>query len=312
MRLNTLPGYYWFKRKLFNRIKFRPEEHVLIFADPRGGSTWLTQIIAEILNKPVIWEPLHIRKVERLIEINFSYRQYIPEDGSWPEAFLFFEDLFKGKIRSNWIYNREPIINFATNSSAIIKLCRANLLIPYIIKNFSFRKQPIYLIRHPFAVVASQLKQGGWDKAGSQFQFGEFRYNEHFLKHRDFLKTLKTKEEVLVATWCLTNHYTLINPFNNKKWITITYEELLMEPKITIDRVLKRWGVECDLNKVDFKKKSDTSIQNKMFTNEDRLSQWKTFFSKEQLINMNNVLIYFKIDHYSDGVLPLIKYNVEV
>jgi len=303
-------GYYKFKRLLLKSIRFKSEENILIFADPRGGSTWLAEVMKGILKKPILWEPLHVGKIKQLQQLKFSYRQYIPEDASWDDAHSYFDDLFNGKIISNWIYHREPMFNFVTNKSVIIKLCRGNLLIPYIVKNFSFNKKPIYLIRHPFAVVASQLKQGGWDNTGVTFKLGDYRYNEHYLKHESFLKTLSTKEEVLTATWCLTNQSTLINPNNDREWITVTYEEMVLEPKETLVRILKRWGVSSNLNTINFKKKSDTSIQKKPLSDEERLNQWRKVFSKDQIFKMDAVLKYFEVEHYSsEEVLPLIKYN---
>lgn len=308
-----LPGHYKFKRLLLKLIRFRTEENIIIFADPRGGSTWLAEIMKEILKRPILWEPLHVRKVKRLQHLNFSYRQHIPEDASWEEAYSFFEDLFKGKIKSNWLYHRESLLNFVINRSVIIKICRGNLLIPYIVKNFNFNKQPIYLVRHPLAVVASQLKQGGWDNTSVQYNFGNYKFNEHYLKHESFLKTLSTKEEVLTATWCLTNQPTLKNPYNNKKWITVTYEEMLLEPKETVVRILNRMGVTKDLNYINFKKKSNTSIQKKTLSDEERLNQWRKDFTKDQITKMDAVLKYFKIEHYSaEELLPLIKYNESI
>lgn len=309
MRVNKIPGYYKYKELLFRLIKLIPEDNILIFADPRGGSTWLTEVIKEIVRLPVVWEPLHVRKIKRLESLNFSYRQNIPEDAKWPEAYFFFKDLFLGKIKSNWIYHREPLVSFVKNKAAIIKFCRANLLIPYLTNNFDFKKKPIYLIRHPFAVAASQINQGGWKNTDNTFNFTEHRFNDYILEHKEFLSSLKTKEEVLVANWCLTNKPTLDHPDNNKRWITITYEELLLNPELTINRVLDWWKIDYDLSNISFNKKSDTSIQNKELNKKDRLKQWQSFFSDGQITNMCRVLDYFKIQQYSKDVLPLIKYN---
>src|SRR5690606_7146300 len=71
----------------------------LIFAEPRGGSTWLMETIQMITQEPVIWEPLHLgRKNNPFKKLNFEWRQYIPEEMEWEEAKILFSKLFSGKI----------------------------------------------------------------------------------------------------------------------------------------------------------------------------------------------------------------------
>ncbi len=67
--MKTITGH-WRIKKAKNNIakvivenkKHNPDNNHYVFADPRGGSTWLTEIIQEITQEPVMWEPLHINK----------------------------------------------------------------------------------------------------------------------------------------------------------------------------------------------------------------------------------------------------------
>lgn len=83
------------------QLQFETSKHVLLFSDPRGGSTWLAEVLCKATQKPMIFEPLHLKNVSKVREIGFGWRQHIPEDADWPEAKSFFQNLFSKKI-INW------------------------------------------------------------------------------------------------------------------------------------------------------------------------------------------------------------------
>lgn len=313
----VLPGVYRLKKLknqwriwlLKSKINVNSLDHFLIFSDPRGGSTWLMEIIKQITNKPILWEPLHINMVPILKKIGFGWRQYIPEKANWVEAKRFFNQLFDGKLLNFWIMQRTTKMELQHADQFIIKFCRGNALLPYLTSNYNFRYKPILMIRHPFAVVASQLKQGGWEKTKEQFEIPDTPYNSHYIEHKDFLDSLKTKHEVLIATWCITNQIPLSHPKNNKAWITITYEELLIQPEITINRILKEWQISYDISKIDFKSQSSTTVSGSPELISERLHYWKESFSTAEIDSMIRILNYFGVVLYTIAPEPVINFN---
>ena len=312
MKINRFPGYYFLKKTTFFLIQFKPQSNILIFADPRGGSTWLTEIIKEITKLPLLWEPLHVRKMSSLQPLNFSYRQYINENSSDSEVKLFFNRLFKGELRDSWLYSQEKnTLKLFKSHAALIKFCRGNLLLPYLTENFRFEKKPVYLLRHPLAVVASQLKQGGWNKVDSKVDLSKISAYPYDIKNLEFLKKINTKEEILTVQWCLHNKYVIEHSKNNKNWITITYEEMVMQPEETLDRILKIWQVKRNLEYINFQKKSFTSINRKDYKKEERLTKWRDEFTEQQIEKMLEILIFFEIDLYNYSIMPLTLYNID-
>tara|TARA_B100001146_G_C16195365_1_gene441374 strand:- start:2084 stop:3034 length:951 start_codon:yes stop_codon:yes gene_type:complete len=310
MKINQFPGYYFLKKKTFFLIRFKPQSNILIFADPRGGSTWLTEIIKEITKLPLLWEPLHVRKMPSLQPLNFSYRQYINETCSESGVNFFFSRLFKGELRDSWLYSQEKnTLKLFKSHAAIIKFCRGNLLLPYLTENFRFKKKPVYLLRHPLAVVASQLKQGGWDKVDSKVDLSKISAYPYDIKNLEFLKKINTKEEVLTVQWCLHNKYVIEHSKNNKNWITITYEEMVMQPEETLARILKSWQIKKDLKYINFQKKSFTSINHEEYKKEERLTKWKTQFNEQQINRMLEILNFFEINLYNTSIMPLTLFN---
>ncbi len=301
---------YLLKHALNNKA-FDPDQVMLIFSDPRGGSTWLTQLINEIEHTAVVWEPLHLGENSYFNKLNFGWRQHIPRDEKWEEASVAFTKLFSGKFLNAYATYLSGVEDFKAADQLIIKFCRGNALLPWLIEQFNFAYAPIYLIRHPFAVIASQLKQGSWNWNHSNFKVPDTPFNNIYKQHQDFLMSLNTKEESLVATWCITNKIPLDDENNNKKWITIHYEQLLLNPERELKRVFTRWNREMPIHILEKVRQpsmttvADSQVEDKIA----QLSKWKKHLSATTISNLEKVLDYFEIRDYNKDILPLTSYE---
>ena len=169
------------------------------------------------------------------------------------------------------------------------------------------------MIRHPFAVVASQLQHGGWDYEFSQFEIPHGPFNEAYTDHKTFLSSLQSKEEALTATWCLCNQVPLKHPGNNKDWITINYETLLQNPEDLLARILQRWNMDTTkVATLDFTRLSTTAIQDGPVTASTHIENWKKFFTGAQVERMVRVLDYFEIREYNADPYPKVVYSYDV
>ena len=288
--------------------KFNPEDQILIFSDPRGGSTWLTEMIHTIPNTAIIWEPFNIHEVKMVKNLGFGWRQYIPENQQWPEASEIVNKILSGKVINEWTMLNTRVKEFYEAEKLIIKICRGNMLLPWITNQINFTHPPLYLVRHPFAVVASQLKQGGWDFPFRKFEVPPIPFNKIYLNHENFLVSLNSKEEILTAYWCLTNQIPLNDQRNNKDWITLYYEDLVINPRHEIENIFKRWKNQIpDGIEHIFRKKSRTSSnQALVMFPEIQLSRWKRELNSNQIKKMSGVLEYFNLKIYnSDNILPV-------
>ncbi|MEX2484638.1 MAG: sulfotransferase domain-containing protein [Brumimicrobium sp.] len=280
--------------------QYTPEENHYIFSDPRGGSTWLMEIIQLITQDPVIMEPLGLGlKNSPFKALNFGWRQHIPEHEDWKEAKGAFDCLFSGKILNHNILNHSTLTQVLNSKNLLFKICRGNTLLPWFSNKYCFAFKPIYLIRHPFAVVNSQLKHGAWNGTSSKFDIPNTPYNDIYQKHNSFLSTITTTEEVLVAHWCLSNFVPLNHSENNKRWITINYEDLVLNPERNIKRILSSWSLDFDLSLIDFEQNSATTKRNSPESTIKRISSWQEQLTKSQIDKMSRVLDYFQIDVYS-------------
>lgn len=298
--LDRILKRYNLEKKLWlirsNQKVFKPEEQILIFSDPRGGSTWLAEMINTIPNTTILWEPLHLKYIYEFKRLGFSWRQFIPENIEWPEAKNVFDKVLSGKILNEWTLLKTDVKTYKEANQQIVKICRGNALLPWIVNQYSFRFKPLYLVRNPFAVVSSQLKHGGWNHLLDGFKVFENPYNHIYLKNHDFLRSLNSIEESLTVLWCLTNKVALESKHYDKFQI-VHYEDLVKSPINVLRRIFKDWGMKIPdeiLDKID--QKSSTSIKTKHNTTKnDYLTGWKKTFNENQKQNMINIIEYFEM-----------------
>jgi hypothetical protein len=298
---------------LSGNIEFHCSEAMIVSGDPRGGTTWMAELINSLTDVAMIWEPLAVSEVKQFRNLEFQWRQYIPEEDCWPEAKIEFDRLFSGQMLSSYLCQRTSPEELKRAKHLLVKFCRANQLLPWLTKEFQFRYSPIYIVRHPCAVVASQLKQGGWSHVMPDFEIPEGRYNSFYSDHSDFLKTIDTVEKRLAATWCLCNQVPLNHPENNTRWITVTYESMLLNGSDQLKRIENRWGLFFP-DEVYSKvlQASATTVSGSPIMDgkvKGQLSYWKNQLTANQIDNVLVVLDYFKVKLYSSDELPHITFT---
>ena len=295
---------------LAKRNDFDPQEALLIFSDPRGGSTWIAEMIQWIPRTALVWEPLHLGYTDVFRRLGFHWRQYIPDDAEWEEARDTFERIFRGRILNEKLYNYADIDLLERADRLIVKFCRGNALLPWLTRQFDLRHKPIYLVRHPFAVVASQLRFGAWGAESTGVSIPEGPYNDLYTRHADFLLSIETKAEELVATWCLTNLVPLRHPQNNVDWTTINYETLLLQPEHTLERIFESWAMPLPEGVLDHIRQASRMTKDATFETslDAQLRKWQGQFSEDQVQRMTRVLDYFEVEFYDASVHPLVTF----
>ncbi|HET7306570.1 MAG TPA: hypothetical protein VFK24_01980 [Gammaproteobacteria bacterium] len=295
----------WYKVKLLRKwCNFNPEENLIISANERGGSTWLAESLRLIPRTAILEEPLYLVPTNPFRRLGFGWNQYIPEDANWPEAAAMFEELLRGKLLSSWISSTR---SFLVADKIIVKFFFANALLPWLTRNFEFRYAPVCLIRHPFAIAASKLNlMSGWDREFTGYRIPDCRYNDRYLEHRKFLSGITTKAEALVAEWCMANLVSLRNPRNGTDWITVYYENLLLNPNAEIQRIFDHWRMPIPSRIYDRIEAPSSTTQEATFkeSKHRQLAKWQSSFSADQIEKMQAVLDYFNVHEYGMDVVP--------
>ncbi|MEP2023981.1 MAG: sulfotransferase [Reichenbachiella sp.] len=275
-------------------------ENIYLFSDPRGGSSWLSQILENVDNRTVIWEPFHptrgLLKPSLGLNSKNGSRFSIPENVEWPEAREQFESIFKGEKINGYSISATPSKYFI-DKPYVVKFIRANGALPWITKQFDIKA--IHLLRHPISTALSQIKAFKSKRTTGPLKIPNLRYTEHYAIHFEFLQTLSSHLENQVALWCIHNKEALDH--KDKKWYTLYYEELLIDPVKELTKI----NSFCDFSNTEVLKEAMSKKSRTDFAGDlrksttEQLSKWRNFVSDVELNQVQRVLDYFEIKIYS-------------
>jgi len=314
--------YYSFNQFIFRHKKINSKNTILILGAPRSGTTWLMEIICCIPNYTSVFEPLKPLWFPESIKYGIIPGIYYSPNEKWEEGKQYLSQIFNGQktncfpIQKN---NLKTIMQRLLANKIVVKSIRLNQMLPWINKNFNLRKI-LFIIRHPCAVIASQIKSRWCGYYNETFPYldsypsKEIIFNRvskiDFLNHdiREKIKQIKTLEEILAVAWCLDNYILLVNK-RSIPWTVISYESLVKNFKNEIINLFKEIGEE-KIPKIVYKlEKKPTFVTfpkdfSKINNKPDQLSKWKKELTKTQIDNILNIVSYFGFNFYSENPEP--------
>ena len=294
--------------KKYNSNKNR----VLISGNPRGGTTWLGEIINKTEKSSLIWEPF---RPYRLYEMNlhdFSKKlgwfPYLPDNSEWQEADEFIKKSFTlEKINFKSLLKFNPYLKILFKTDYLIfKSVTSNTLLPYINSNVDIKA--IYLLRHPCATVSSQLKHPAFtENSGKELNLlKESKFNFIHKQYGSIYSNLETLHEKLAAIWCISNVIPLTTKFHNPNLIRIIfYEDLLENTELIVNQLFHYLEKECnsDLHK-HLRKMSSTTLHNPNRTSDNQIALWQKDLSPNEIEQILSVVRKFGITIYDGGIRP--------
>jgi len=302
-------------------FEFNSQNTVAVFAQPRGGSTWFTNLINALPHSAKIDGPLYqgafipdgtmpsgkVSKLKSLNELDLHFHQYIPHNADWPEAKDFFQQLFSQHFYTPYLFQETSLSELTKARRFVFKFYHASLMMPWIVENFDVKS--IFLVRNPYAVIASQLNYYAFEQTilTGQYKIPTFRFSEFFDQYEDILTEIKKPEEILAARWCLNYMPLVSNPDNNRKWLTVSYESMLLHKEQELERVFNFIGqpIPAGIEKIY----RIPSISTEKSADEIKdvtkhLNNWKFRLSSEQIENIGKVLRKFQVVGYSEEMEP--------
>ncbi|MEZ4756997.1 MAG: sulfotransferase [Flavobacteriales bacterium] len=295
----------WELMALEGRIHPEPDKALLLFASPRGGSTWLEEMLATIPRVATIWEPLDIVNNPVVGKLGFWWRQHIPENADWPEAEAMFTDLFSGRTLSPYLARATTPRELRMADRLLVKFVRGNLLLPWITKHFDLPK-PVLLVRHPCAVVASMKKFGVWDGLHREPPPPPHRHDDVLRSMLERIGPTPTPAEYLARVWCINNAWILAHPRNGSDWTTVTYEELVIDPEATLARIFKEWNMEPPPRALELARRpSKTTLSGSPVTDPlAQLEHWRKTLNSHEQHQILSVIARCGVELYDEELLP--------
>jgi hypothetical protein len=187
--------------------------------------SFYTQPGMKFLNVPLerlYLDYLHVLKKSRTV-----YASLTPEEGRKLKKYLTEDRPIRHCGPLN-IFDR--YFNFFTYRR-VLKVHKATPLIEWLSNEFDF--DIIYLIRHPIPQSISAKRHGFSNKIDAFLSDNIFVEKHLTSKQQGFLKKILksgTDHEKYVAGWCLENLVCLKIPKDLRRWLTISYEELVTKP----------------------------------------------------------------------------------
>lgn len=214
---------------------------IMVTSSPRSGSTWLGQILSAIPGSAALFEPCHLNHVPEARAAGLTLRTYVPPEADWPEGRAYFTRVFEGHVINGWTAQETTLASGLRARFLVVKFVRATRLLPWVCRHLPIRP-PVLLIRHPCAVIASQLKGTDirWHRPGG----GGGR--DALPPHPDAQRVidgLTTQEELLAANWALDYLPALTAP-GPRPWQLVSYEELVTRTPDTLSRLFGTWGID--------------------------------------------------------------------
>ena len=224
--------------KVFYMLKrMPPTDNIMIFSDPRGGSTWLLELLLQIPYTTTLWEPFHVNNGIVPASLNLGWRPFVAEFEVRKDIYNLFTKLLTGRLINEWVNYGTTIQQSFYTKQFIIKNVRLNSMLPWLTKNFNFKHKPIYLLRHPMAVALSQLKAFKKEEKFEPYPVPKVVRDDVYSQRELYLSTLTTKLEQQIAEWCLHNVDTIKHARAMKDWHLVYYENLLIEPEKELESI---------------------------------------------------------------------------
>lgn len=288
---------------------FQLENAIVISSEPRSGSTWLAEILHfKIKNSVINWEPLHLSEGVVPKSLNYGWQPFIPGNSINKDYSLFLEKVFRGKLATDYTLILTGVREVIAAKYVITKLVRANLLLPFIIKNFPEVK-PIFLLRHPVPTCISQLKnfqkikeEELWQKAIKPvYGYSEIMNNDLLKGHLKYIDSLNSYIEKKISIWCVFNKHNL-QQLDDNEAIRVYYEELIINPEketLKIINALGKNGIFLNNEKFNFSKPSSSDFSTS-FKRNPKLQLEKEFntWDQDKWLKIQNILDYFNIKSY--------------
>ncbi len=210
------------------------EQTQVIAGSPRSGTTWLAAVLQALPRTALSYEPLHLNRVPEAREAGFSWRTYLPPDAERTKMETFLRKVLQGNFFRSELLKRTSVFRAMFFRRLIVKSVRANRLLPWLLHQFPDLPPPLLLLRHPCAVVSSQLQHPDWDT-------DEVRLHTlppAFRDQQDFLDSLTTPEEKLAASWAIDQRVALEH-CERKSVTLVTYEGLVRHGRRIVRRLLR-------------------------------------------------------------------------
>ncbi|MEM9884939.1 MAG: sulfotransferase [Bacteroidota bacterium] len=299
--INNKKAKFLLKSRILKTKDFQPKNSILIFSEPRSGSTWLAELLQYLPNSIIHWEPLNPQKGSVPEAYNWGWRPFLAKEKDNQEVAQFMEQLLRFSKATTWTSKYVSVKTAMKAQWVIHKIVRGNLMLPWILKHLPLERPPILLLRHPITTCQSQIKN--FNINPDKIELTPNGVNEQaFEQHLDFLKGLSSVLEVKVAYWCMNHAPILQDKDSLNQCCIVHYEDLVVNPTEEFKRIAKTLELplaDADLQKLNFRKASASDFK-KNFSDDiqTQLNKGLNLLDDQVKHRIQQVFDYFELKCY--------------
>lgn len=283
---------------------------VVLFATPRGGSTWIAEVFASAKGFRFISEPFNVRNpnVCRYSGLN-----------NWPDLYseakraTYFEYLAHLKFGKIRICDPKPFSRYHRwfTSRNIFKIIHAGMdRVDEICSHLNAK--PLILLRHPIPTTLSR------EVFPLLTLFNQTELVRKFTSYQcEFIKKVEVEGSHLergVTAWCIHNSIPLHSPKNNCNFIY--YEDCVLNPSAALAKFQLNFNLKLNSGREDVMRRPSSSVRKsskpvqKAFKNnhadkEFLLNRWQNQVTSREVGEIQKILELFRITSYSaESYLP--------
>lgn len=283
----------------------REEETILLTGSPRSGTTWVGAVLSFERDRAMITEPLHLG-LAAVRKAGFEWRTHREPEERWPEGEGFLRRLFRGRGLSPATLGDNDWATLLRYRRLLIKCVRANRLLPWMARRFQLGGM-IHLVRHPCAVVASQIAHPAFPAHGVT-DFDRRYVERHLPRLSARLDTLRHEEEFRALTWALDQHVPLASA-SRSRWLLLPYERLVADGETELERVLAHLALRPTAEararlRRSSREAHDWSADHARADLGERLGGWRRRLSAEQIRRVLDVVEAVGLRGWSEDLVP--------
>lgn len=209
-----------------------PKETVIVSGIARSGTTWLSNLINIDDEFRFMFEPFHPMFCKEMEPI--GYQPYLRSDGEYPEFKSHVDSVLQGTYKNSRV--DQYLERDKSYQKRLVKTIFGNLALAWIHKQHP--SVPIvYIIRHPFAVALSKLREpnGRWERAEDLLSQPKL-LKDYLDPYTSVLQSSEDPFEEHVAVWCaITN--VILDQLRGSNVHFVHYENLCHSPHKTMKSI---------------------------------------------------------------------------
>jgi hypothetical protein len=185
----------------------------------------------------------------------------------------------------------------------VVNFVTANMMLPWMCEVFGLRS--IHMVRHPCAVVSSQLVHGAWEEIEKSFVEHPALFNKSPHLGAIF-ERIETHEEILAFNWAIQN-WVPLSSSTSEKWLTTTYERLVDDGLDEVDRLFQGLGIKTPQKAHQMlRTPSATTVTDDQRSESDgRLARWRSHLRSRQIDQILTVVHDVGVTGYTENLRPM-------